>query len=50
MLRLGADGSVRHGAWLRDAATALTFGKGRLWASMGGDDSIARIDPRTARA
>ena len=48
-MRLGPDGGVRHGGWLHDAATSLTFGAGRLWASIGDDDSVARIDPATAR-
>jgi DNA-binding beta-propeller fold protein YncE len=47
LLRVHLDGDVRHGGWLTEPASYLTYGAGRLWASVPAEDSIAHVDPRT---
>jgi hypothetical protein len=41
------SGGPEHVAWLNEHASALTFGRGYVWASIQLDDSVARIDPRS---
>ncbi len=48
ILRVRGDAAEDH-AWMPVPANALTFARGRLWATVG-NDTAARIVPRTTRA
>jgi DNA-binding beta-propeller fold protein YncE len=48
VMRIPAGGTEpEHAGWLGDTATDVAYGAGHLWVSVGDDDSVARIDPRT---